>query len=254
KVHRKGAKLLVSLGGGTIPQCSGDWAKLLEPSSRDLVVRELVDLVQSEQLDGVDVDLEGELMTRIDRAGNYTPFIEALAAALHSRGKLLTCATASYEGGMVPDSSLRHFDLIGIMSYDAIGPTWGEPGSEHSTLAQAQHDLALWLGKGVPPHKLALGLPFYGYGFGAYRRNYTLNDVALEFGDAATTTDSVGRLCAGCDYITYNGLVTLRRKAALAAASGAGAMVWEVSQDLPGNGAIRTVRAGLKEGSSIGSR
>src|SRR5206468_1710141 len=40
---------------------------------------------------------------------------------------------------------------IGIMSYDAVGPTWGTAGGEHAPYSQAQADLSLWIGKGVPP-------------------------------------------------------------------------------------------------------
>jgi GH18 family chitinase len=187
-------------------------------------------------------------MTRIDKAGNYTPFVAALSAALRARGKLLTCATASYEGGMVPDSSLPYFDLVGIMSYDAIGPTWGEPGSEHSTYEQAERDLRLWISKGVPVGKLALGVPFYGYGFGRYRRAYAIDDIAAEFGREASRRDVVGQPCAGCDYITYNGLDTLRRKAELAGAWGAGVMVWEIDQDTADHRAIGSVRDALQKG------
>ena len=246
--HRAGAKVLVSVGGGIIPPCSGDWAQLLEPATRDRIVAGLVALIDEYGFDGLDMDLEGELMTRIDKAGNYTPFVAALSAQLRARGKLLTCATASYEGGMVPDSSLPYFDLVGIMSYDAIGPSWGEPGSEHSTYAQAERDLRLWIGKGVPVNKLALGVPFYGYGFGRYRRNYAFQDIAAEFGRAGRRGDVVGQLCAGCHYITYNGIETLRRKAELAGAWGAGVMVWEIDQDTPDHRLIRSLRKALQKG------
>ena len=64
----------------------------------------------------------------------------------------------------------------------------------------------------------------------------------------ALKSDVVGQRCAGCDYITFNGLPTLERKARLAGAWGAGVMVWEIDQDLPGNRAIRTVRRALDEG------
>jgi GH18 family chitinase len=249
KLHRTGTKLLLSLGGGVIPSCAGDWAKLVEPGSRERLVIELVRFVVDERLDGIDVDLEGELMTRIERAGNYTPFVSALGQALRARGKLLTCATATYEGGMVPDSSLPHFDLIGIMSYDAIGPSWGSPGDAHSTTEQAQKDLAYWTGK-VPANRLALGLPFYGYGFGRFRSTYALRDIAKEFGEEALNRDLIGQACAGCNYVTYNGLSTLHQKAALAGATGAGIMVWEITQDLPANRAIQTALSGLHEGIS----
>src|SRR3546814_8636879 len=90
---------------------------------------------------------------------------------MKARGKLLTCATASYEGGMIPQSSIAYFDLINVMSYDAIGPSWGEAGAEHSSYAMAVRDLDLWLARGVARERLVLGVPFYGYGFGGAQRS-----------------------------------------------------------------------------------
>ena len=245
------AKVIASLGGGTIPPCSGDWAALLRPESRAKVIAGLMELVDRYGLDGIDVDLEGELMTRIDREGNYTPFIRELSAALRSRSKLLTSATGSYEGGMVPDASLPYFDLIGIMSYDAIGPTWGTPGDEHASYEQAEKDLRLWLGKGVPAHKLALGLPFYGRGFGSYRPSWSIAEIAHDKGRKALESDVIGKRCAGCGYVTFNGLPTLERKAMLAGAWGAGVMVWEIDEDLPDDRAIRRVLSGHAKGRAI---
>jgi chitinase len=245
------AKVIASLGGGTIPACSGDWAMLLRPESRAKVIAGLTKLVDRYELDGIDVDLEGELMTRIDREGNYTPFIQELSAALRARSKLLTSATGSYEGGMVPDASLPYFDLIGIMSYDAIGPTWGTPGDEHASYEQAEKDLRLWLGKGVPAHKLALGLPFYGRGFGKYRESWSIAEIADEKGSKTLESDVIGKRCGGCDYVTFNGLPTLERKAMLAGAWGAGVMVWEIDEDLPDDRAIKRVLSGHAKGRAI---
>jgi chitinase len=239
QAHRGGAKVVPSLGGAVIPPCGGDWAQLLQPHSRTRLIANLIDLVDRYDLDGLDIDLEGELMMRIDAAGNYTPFVRELATALHARSKILTAATGSYPGGMVPDASVPFFDLIGIMSYDQVGPTWGTPGGEHSTYAQALADLTLWIRKGVPGNKLALGVPFYGRGFGSYREGWSLQDIASQFGDAQLRSDLVGEGCGGCSYITYNGLPTLDRKAELAGAWGAGVMVWEVGQDVQDGRAIR---------------
>jgi len=187
-------------------------------------------------------------MTAIDKAGNYTPLIHDLATGLHARSKILTAATGSYPGGMVPDASLRYFDLIGIMSYDQVGPTWGTPGGEHSTYEQAETDLTLWISKGVPASKLALGVPFYGRGFGNYREGWSLQDIAAEFGNRQLASDVVGQRCGGCSYITYNGLPTLERKAELAGAWGAGVMVWEVGQDLTDGRAIKHLVQGYRRG------
>ena len=245
RLRARGAKVLLSVGGGSIPSCSGDWAALLGPGKREALAAELAGVVDAAGLDGIDIDIEGELLTAIDRAGDYTPFVAALSAALKARGKLLTVATASYEGGMIPVSSIRYFDLVMPMSYDAIGPSWGEPGSEHSTLAQAERDVALWRARGVPAERLALGVPFYGYGFGKYAPGGDFRSLLAAHGDTVLTSDVIGSACAGCDYLTFNAQATIRRKAELARARAGGIMVWEVTQDTDDQLLGRTIAAAL---------
>jgi GH18 family chitinase len=241
-VHKAGGKILVSVGGGLIPPCSGDWAELLRPASRERIVEGLVALVDAYKLDGVDVDIEGTLLTKIDRQGDYTPFIAALSRALKARGKLITCATGSYEGGMVPVSSVPYFDLIGVMAYDSIGPSWGPAGSEHSPIEQAERDLRLWEQRGAKREQIILGLPFYGYGFGGFLPNYNFHEIKAKFGSDAAEGDVIGYRCAGCSYITFNGLATLRRKVALARQRAGGLMVWEVTQDTGDHLLARTLK------------
>ena len=242
----RGARVLVSVAGGVIPGCSGDWAALLAPDKRAATVAGLVALADDLGLDGVDIDIEGVLLTQIDKAGDYTPFIAALSAALRARGKLLTCATASYEGGMIPVASIPYFDLVNVMSYDAIGPTWGSAGAEHSTMAGAERDLKLWLGRGVRPERLTLGVPFYGYGFGGMAPNWSYRDILARYPMEAGRGDLIGRACAGCAYITYNSPATLARKADLAGRTAGGVMVWEVSQDTDDHALTRTVKDALR--------
>jgi len=93
-------------------------------------------------------------------------------------------------------------------------------------------------------------MPFYGRGFGSYRQGWNLADISAEFGDDQLKSDVVGQRCGGCDYITYNGLPTLERKARLAGAWGAGVMVWEVGQDLSDGRAIRHIVSAYREGKS----
>lgn len=244
-LRSKGARVLLSVAGGIIPECSGDWRALLAPDRRDALVRELLAVVEDAGLDGLDVDIEGALLTDIDRDGNYTPFIAALSKALRPAGKLLTVATASYEGGMIPVSSIPFFDLVMPMSYDAIGSSWGEPGAEHSTLDQARRDIDLWLARGVPRERLVLGVPFYGYGFGTYAPNYDYRTLAADYPEDALRTDVIGEACAGCDYITFNSRATIRAKAELAARRAGGIMVWEMTQDTDDRQLGRTIAAAL---------
>ncbi|MCH2176934.1 MAG: glycosyl hydrolase family 18 protein [Lentisphaeria bacterium] len=235
KAHQNNVKVLISLAGGVIPGCSGDWAEFLKRENQDDLVNNLMAIVDEFNLDGLDIDIEGELLTSIDEAGNYTPFIEKLSKGLKSRNKLLTCATASYVGGMVPISSLPYFDFVNIMSYDAIGPSWGTPGVEHATYEQAVQHVNLWIERGLTKEQLVLGVPFYGYGFGQYKANYTFAEIVEEFGQGGVTKDLIGKACKGCDYITYNGVPTIIKKTQLALEFGSGVMIWELTQDSKDN-------------------
>tara|TARA_R110002072_G_scaffold9518_25_gene46042 strand:+ start:16627 stop:17637 length:1011 start_codon:yes stop_codon:yes gene_type:complete len=246
ELKRKGAKVLLSVAGGVIPSCAGDWAELLATDRGEAVRAELLDLMDAAGFDGIDIDIEGALLTRIDRDGNYTPFIAHLSQALQAKGKLLTVATASYEGGMIPVSSIPYFDLVMPMSYDAIGPSWGAAGAEHASYAQAQDDLRLWLERGVAPERLALGLPFYGYGFGNYGPDYAFADLIAAFPQEALTEDLVGEACSGCDYITFNSVATIRQKVHLAMEQAGGVMVWEMTQDTHDQLLGRTIDESLR--------
>lgn len=245
RLRSKGAKVLISTAGGHIPQCSGDWAALLRPDKRDALADALLALVDEAGLDGLDIDIEGVLLTAIDREGNYTPFIARLSQGLKARGKLLTVATASYEGGMIPVSSIPYFDLVMPMSYDAIGPNWGVAGSEHSTYAQAERDIALWLARGVARGRLVLGVPYYGYGFGSHAPGGGFRELIAKHGETVLTGDVIGKACAGCDYVTLNSQATIRRKAELARARAGGVMVWEITHDTGDQLLGRTIHTAL---------
>ncbi len=245
RLQAKGAKVLVSVAGGVIPGCSGDWKALLAPAQRERTVTNLLSLSDELGLDGIDVDIEWALLTDLDRAGDYVPFVAALSAAMKPRGLLLTCATASNPGGMIPAASIPYFDLVNVMSYDAIGPSWGEAGTEHSTYASAARDLDLWLGLGVRPERLVLGVPFYGYGFGGAKPNWSYREIVATEGGKAAESDLIGVACPGCRYITYNSPSTIERKARLAGQKAGGVMVWELSQDTVTHDLTRAIRAGL---------
>ncbi len=253
KAHQAGVKVLVSVAGGVLPPCSGNWQTLLQPANRATLVNNLLQFVNTFNLDGVDIDIEGVVLTDIDNAGNYTPFIQALRNGLPA-GKLLTSATASYVGGMVPTSSLQYFDFVNIMSYDAIGPGWGPAGVEHSPYSMAVSDINTWKARGLTKQKMVLGVPFYGYGFNGYAAAYDFSAIVNQFGSGAAQADVIGTRCAGCSYITYNGIPTIRSKTQLALQEGSGVMIWELSQDIAGaNSLLAAIRSQIGGGSSSSS-
>jgi len=242
KAHKEGVKVLLSLGGAIIPSCSGDWQNLLKDQQRVKLVNNLVSLVNEFQLDGLDIDLESGLLTSIINQENYIPFVRSLSTELEKQNKLLTAATGSYIGGMIPTGSLEYFDFVSIMSYDAIGPTWGNAGVEHSTYKKSKADIGIWQQRGLSKDKLVLGLPFYGYGFGQYSSSYTYKDIFSSFGSKLAAVDVIGKVCAKCDYITFNGVNTIKEKTKLALEQGAGVMIWELTHDNKGeNSLLNTV-------------
>jgi len=239
KAHAAGVKVLVSIAGGVSPACAGDWPSLLQPANRAGVVNNVVQFVNTFGLDGVDVDIETEKLTAIDGAGNYTPFVQNLRSALP--GKLITAATATYEGAMIPISSLSSFDFVNIMSYDAVGDGWGTKGNEQSPYSMAQSNIGTWQARGLSKEKLVLGVPFYGWGFNGYAPSYSFNDIISQFGASAAERDLIGTLCASCGYITYNGIPTIKAKTRLAMQQGSGVMIWELSQDASGDNSLLAV-------------
>jgi GH18 family chitinase len=250
KAHAAGAKVLVSLAGGGLPACAGDWKTLLR-DSRTGLVNNIVSFINSSNLDGVDVDIEGELLTAIDTAGNYTPFIQALRNALP--GKLITAATDSYNGGMLPVSAIQYFDFVNIMSYDGAGPG-RNVGGEHSSYAKAQTDIATWQNRGLPKSKLVLGVPFYGVGFNGMPAGIAFKDILANYGVAQAQSDVVGTRCSTCAYISYNGIPTIQAKTQLAMDQGSGVMIWDLSQDASGsNSLLAAIRNKIGGGSTGGT-
>tara|TARA_R110002049_G_scaffold90686_2_gene227090 strand:- start:5303 stop:6310 length:1008 start_codon:yes stop_codon:yes gene_type:complete len=223
KAHENSVKVLISVAGGILPDCSGNWNILLQEPTRGTVVNNLKALAEHFNLDGIDIDIEGALLTSIDNAGNYTPFIQELRNVLNPLGKLVTCATASYVGGMIPKSSIPFFDYINIMAYDNH---WNS-SKNHSTYNDAISDMQLWRNLGCPSNKLVLGVPFYAYA-------ETVGSGSASYKDIVTQNPNAAQVDIFGAY-KYNGIPTMQAKTEYAMAHGAGIMIWEISQDATGN-------------------
>ncbi len=238
-VHAAHARAIGALAGALAPKCAGDWATAISPANRATTVAALVALTDAEGFDGLDVDIEADLLARLIKSGDYTPFVRDLGRALHAHHKTLSGTTASYVDGMIPLAALSAFDRIEVMTYDD-----NVQGNEEASISQFRSDLYLWLGRGVPKDKLVLGLPFYGRGYGSYSYSYSFRDLVTAYGQPSG--DVIGQVCATCSYVTFNAPATIRQKTALAAAKTGGVMVWEMSEDTPDGTLTRAMEAGLK--------
>ena len=136
------------------------------PAKRDAIVASLVQLVETQQYDGIQIDFEG-----VNAADSVilTDFMERLWNAFHPRGWMVSQAviartsnTSTTWGGAYDYKELQKYnDYIVVMAYDygyagrpepiAVAPIWWV------------ENVATYLRSQMPASKLLLGVPAYGY-------------------------------------------------------------------------------------------
>ncbi|MGE6353507.1 glycosyl hydrolase family 18 protein [Flavobacterium sp. NPDC079362] len=231
--HAQNVKVFVSLGGGSVSEGGAirdNYFNLIKSANRTAFIQKIYDYVVAHNFDGVDMDLEGPAIN-----SDYGAFVIALAAKLHANGKQITAALSEgYGGANVPSSTFAAFDWINIMAYDATGP-WapGSPG-QHSPYSMAVNQFNYWTGRGLPASKAIIGLPFYGYGFGASaNQGISYANIVAQY-PGAENLDQVGNT------IYYNGIPTIKQKTTFAIQNAGGVMIWELSQDAVGAKSLLT--------------
>lgn len=219
--HGKKVKIMASIGGGGAPKY---YPSFLTGNKKTKLISDLVKLAVDSDLDGIDVDLEGDLID-----GNYENFVIDLAAQLKQKNKMITAAIATVYKDQFSDRALAQFDFVNIMSYDKTGP-WNpaKPGP-HAPYDMAVEDVEYWnKTRGIAKEKLSLGVPFYGYGFGGTApESISWKNLLKNYPDAIQTDEF--NVNGGTIY--YNGIPTIRKKTTLALEKTGGIMIWQLLQD-----------------------
>lgn len=231
--HAQNVKVFVSLGGGSVSEGGAirdNYFNLITPGNRTAFIQKIYDYVVAHNFDGVDVDLEGPAIN-----GDYGGFVIALAAKLHANGKLISAALSEgYGGANVPASTFAAYDWINIMAYDATGPWAPNNPGQHSPYSMAVNQFNYWTGRGLPASKAIIGLPFYGYGFGASaNQGISYANIIAQY-PGSENQDQVGNT------IYYNGIPTIKAKTTFAIQNAGGVMIWELSQDAVGSKSLLT--------------
>jgi len=136
---------------------------------RTVLIGELLDTVQRHCLDGVSVDFEN--VNSADR-DNVTLFMEELAQTLRSanNGYHISFATPAYDWGNDFDypALSRICDALLMMQYVYYG-SWSSTAGPQAPV-ERNYGLSLldsiqgeYLDLGIPPQKLVLLMPYYGY-------------------------------------------------------------------------------------------
>lgn len=237
--HAHGKKVLVSLAGGTASENTAmrnRYFNLISDANRAGFVQKIVDFVKNNNLDGIDVDLEGAAINT-----DYGKFVIALCNALQPQGKLVTAALSHLNGAAnVPTDAMNRFDFLNIMAYDRTGPWNPSAPGQHASFDFALESLNYWTGRGLPPSKCILGVPFYGYSFGASNIARTYADIVDNFAGAENKDD----VTANGSTIYYNGTATIQQKAQYVKDHEyGGIMIWNVGQDKPSTDAKSLLRA-----------
>jgi len=225
KIENPTVKVLLSVAGGAISDTQiSNWVKYLSEDNRKNTIIRMVNFIETNNLDGIDVDIEGSLLPFI--GDNYNKFVVELKEQLHAKGKAITAALMPISvNPVIANSTLREFDFINIMAYNASG-LWNisNPGP-HSSFDFAEKSIDFWMiTKNIPAHKLILGMPFYGINFDP--------DIAASttFGEIVTK-DIENAYIDSVDLIYYNGIPTIVKKTELAMEKVSGIMFWELGQD-----------------------
>jgi GH18 family chitinase len=238
KAHQNKVAVLVSIDGGAAAEDKALQARyfaLTSDANRAAFVAKLSAYVSQHDFDGLDVNLEGPSIGK-----DYGACIHDLALALKPKGKLLTAALSQgYGGKSVPDSVFAHFDFINIMAYDRTGYWAPDVPGQHSSMEFAKSSVQYWLGRGLSKSKAVLGVPFYGYGFGAAfrKQGYSYSSI-LEAYPGAENLDQVGNT------IWYNGIPTIKAKAEFVKdQSLGGVMIWSLDSDVKGERSLLSALA-----------
>ena len=224
--HKKGVKVLLSVGGGMPPKYL---PQFIYGDKQALFIKALTKIAVDYNLDGIDVDLEGGLIDE-----NYEGFVIKLASTLKAKKKLITSAIATVYADRYTDKALAQFDFINVMCYDKTGPWKPEKPGQHAPYSMAAEDMDYWANtRGIAKQKLSLGLPFYGYGFGTNApESMTYRDIITQYPDAEDKDEVI---VPGGGIVYYNGVPTIKSKVALAMEKSGGIMIWQLLQDAKGD-------------------
>jgi chitinase len=220
--HARGVKVYIAIGGWSdngavldpVFESIGN-----DPGSRANLINDALYVVNTYNLDGVDMDWE--YPDAGNSANNFTTLMRDLGNALHARGKGLSFAgpADTYNSNGYQAAVFQYVDHVNIMAYDG-------GGAHHSTYQFAVDGFNLYRSKGCPANKLVVGVPFYA-------RPSWRSYASLLAAGSSPNSDWFGS-------DGYNGIPTIKQKTQFALNNAGGIMIWELSQDAQGANSLLT--------------
>ena len=237
KARSNNAKILLGINDGSGDGKTNFKNMAASPQGRTNFIRDIMNVVRTNQLDGVDMDWE--FPTTSDGTDvTFTSLMQELADSLHRDGRYyLSCTITAgkYAGGIrdaIRNELFPIVDFFNIMAYDDFSTT--TPYRHHSDYALASLCLNYWINtRGMPAAKAVLGIPAYGRPSGITQSNTVLSyrNILSQGGNAQLDSAIVSAGTFTNYTIYYNGQYTVKRKAKLSKDIAAGVMFWEKWQD-----------------------
>lgn len=178
-------------------------AILKDPARRSAHINQIVNLVVTNNYDGIDLDYEvfafGDGRTAwAEIAPNWVLFLQSLSYELHRRGKLLsvtvppvwTDSLGRIQGYTVYEQAkiAPYVDRLRLMVYD-----WSISAPGPISPNYWQSSVIAYSSKVVPPKKLQIGLPAYGRHWTTKKvSTQTCPDGALKATDSITMRETAG--------------------------------------------------------------
>ena len=240
KAHEAGLKVFVSIAGGGTPD-TAIWMSMLLAKNKSNFIKNILDYVEKNNLDGVDVDIEWNLFPTVGET--YNPFVIELRDALHAKGKGITSALgATGLPEIISQKALEAYDFINVMVYDKTGIWNPDEIGPHSPYSYAEEAIKYWTEEmNIPADRITLGVPFYGFDFTPPARYIDYSEI-IKDNLLLAYVDSM-------DMMYYNGIPTIVQKTELAKKKLGGIMIWEISSDIPGDlSLLRALDQTLKAG------
>lgn len=237
--HAANVKVCMAIGGAATIENPGVFPALVSPAGRDGFSQKIVDYLVANDLDCIDVDLEGNGVN-----GDYGGFVTNLRGKLNTAGKEMSAALAQWFGDKIPAEALAAFDFVNIMSYDLGGVCefWKSTPCNAAGFEAMKAEVNYWVNtRGLPKAKAVVGVPLYGY---RWTSGAASGQALMASQIHATYPDRVGSdwftLPDGTQ-VTFDSIATTQAKAVYAKEFG-GIMIWELGQDL-NNGSMTYLQA-----------
>lgn len=250
--HAHGVPVVLAVGGWD--QSDGFGPMTADPVRRGRFVEALVAFCREHGYDGVDLDWEYPTFAhRTDLVRLAAELRAALTAAAPGLTLSITLPAFDQHAGFDVGALVAYTDWLSVMTYDYHGP-WHAHAGHNAPLFRSGDDdegtvsasVLHWLGKGVPPEQLNIGLAFYGRLFdaaGLYAPSGGGSDVSyadvLERLNGGWTRhwDAVANVPylqdpALSQLISYDDSTSIRMKAGFLRANALrGAVIWTLGLD-----------------------